>query len=458
MNKKWTLILMTTAVPPIMYAAYKASTLMSSTASKDSKVQEERVRVDNIEDEDTTQNERGVSGSAEEAQEQCRLEQLPSFINLSITWRGSLPETAFQKLSPPSVLVVSAGNRHPDPVPEEKVQVSKNLGAVIVGSLKPNGERSSFSQEHEEVHIMAPSDYDLSSADQEGNRVGFGGTSGSAPLVTGSLAAFEWLSGYHPTAEVAKLLLEKTAIPTQYSHDEPQKNGVGMLNAYKLGMVGKKVKELCGTDKSCIREMIQGEELYEFPKDTEVIDAVETSFPECSVNHCSDRFSICTDKSAVLKQLRKAVFLDTSNKKLWKYLSCVYQSLGFPKDAQGAMSAYKALFGPPQDQRKAYSFCTTDSDCSLVPDNCSAVPTEFLAFSQSEAEVYYVDNCQEKPLCNSKCFCGNEEKLSGKIYFSKCVDSQCQVSTIEDPDYQAPGQNQEVQIEELPSQDSFGNK
>lgn len=449
-NGKIQVILMTTAILPIMYVAYKSNKFMSSKSSENSTMEEEVIGVDDMENEESTQ--RTISGSTNEANQQCLSEKLPSFVNLSIVWNGNLPEIAFQKLSPPSILVVSAGNDHPNNVSEEKVRTSQKLGAILVGSLKPNGERSAFSQEHEEVHIMAPSDYDLSSADQDGNHSRFGGTSGATPLVTGSLAAFEWLSDYHPTAEEAKLLLEKTAIPTQYSYDDPQTNGVGMINAYKLGMVGKKVKELCGTDKLCIREMIQGEELYTFPKDTEVIDAVERAFPECSMNHCSDHFSVCTDKSTVLKRLRKAAFLDTSNKELWKYLSCTYQSLGFPKDAQGAMSVYKALFGPFQNNRKAYSICTTDSECSLVPDNCSVAPTEFLAFSQKEAEVYYVDSCQEKPLCNNKCSCGNEERLAGKIYFSRCINSQCQVNTIEDLNYQES--NQEIQVEGLSPRDS----
>ena len=62
---------------------------------------------------------------------------------------------------------------------------------------------------------MAPGDYYLTSVDGDGNYRQFGGTSGATPLVTGSLAGFEWLSGYHPTAEEAKILLEKTAILTE---------------------------------------------------------------------------------------------------------------------------------------------------------------------------------------------------------------------------------------------------
>ena len=116
-----------------------------------------------------------------------------------------------------------------------------------------------FSQEHEEVHILAPSDSWrlITSSDENGTLRRFGGTSGAVPLVTGSLAGFEWLSGYHPTAKEVKLLLEQTAIPTLSSNVEPRLNGFGMVNAYKLGMVGKRLKEICGTDVSCFKDRIQ---------------------------------------------------------------------------------------------------------------------------------------------------------------------------------------------------------
>ena len=88
--------------------------------------------------------------------------------------------------------------------------------------------------------------------------------------MTGSLAGFEWLSGYHPTAEESKLLLEKTAIRNQHSHDSPGKNGVGIVNAYKLGMVGKKLKEMCGADIYCIRNRMHEDSTYDFPEKMKV--------------------------------------------------------------------------------------------------------------------------------------------------------------------------------------------
>lgn len=126
---------------------------------------------------------------------------------------------------------MSAGNNHPFPLRASKAQASREIDAVVVGSIAPDGQRSGFSQQGREVHVSAPADYYMSSVDRNGNYAKFGGTSGATPLVTGSLAGFEWLSGYHPIAAEAKLLLEKTAIPTLSANKDPRMNGVGMLNA-----------------------------------------------------------------------------------------------------------------------------------------------------------------------------------------------------------------------------------
>ena len=102
------------------------------------------------------------------------------------------------------------------------IRKSKNLDSIIVGSLAPDGYRSDFSQANEEVTIMAPSDNSIITKDLVGRLRQFGGTSGAAPLVTGSLAAFNYMSDYRPTAKLAKILLRNTAIPTRYSNNKPQ--------------------------------------------------------------------------------------------------------------------------------------------------------------------------------------------------------------------------------------------
>ena len=359
--------------------------------------------------------------------EECMANDLPSFVNVSLGWYGSAFGFAFYALSPPSVIVTSAGNSHPNPLSPEKVRISRNINAIVVGSIAPDGRRSHFSQTHEEVHIMAPADSHQSSADEDGNRMGFGGTSGATPLVTGSLAGFEWLSGYHPTAEEAKLLLEKTAIPTIDANKVPQLSGVGMLNAYKLGMVGERLKITCGRNVACFKEMIQNEATYNFPEDQGLLQAVNNAFPHCSSNQCSRGSSrTCEDKGAVFKRLRKAAFLNPSNGELWRNIACIYDSGNFTKNAQGAMSIYKATFGNMDNS--LYTACEVDADCAHVP----ACVSENNIYMLLSANKNYVAECQGRVLCNNKCRCGQleshlpteEQNVFGKRQAS-CVNSQC---------------------------------
>ena len=279
--------------------------------------------------------------------------KVPSFINNSMSWVGdgdqnspvydafkalSLPYyDTFKALSPPSIVVISSGNDYPRPLNRHKARSSKDFDAIAVGSFSPNGMVSEFSSSGEEVHILAPSDQYLLSSSESGNPIRFGGTSGAAPLVTGSLAGFEWLSGYHPTSEEAKFLLEKTALPTIHSYEEPRKNGVGLLNVYKLGMVGKRLKEKCKQeDISCFQREIQKDENYRFSVDEEKIkNDVAGVFPKCTIGATTQEISersSCEDKEKTFKKLRKAVLLNPGRIELWQALSCIYKQNGFSRN------------------------------------------------------------------------------------------------------------------------------
>ena len=208
----------------------------------------------------------------------------PHFINNSMLWLESKDiYEVFRKLSPPAIVITGSGNFFPGRLDKIKSKASKNFDVVIVGSFSPSGFVSDFSNSGEEVHILAPSGDWITSAGKNGEYKKFRGTSGAASLVTGSLAAFEWLSGYHPTSKEAKVLLEKTAIPTLHSHEKPQVNGVGLLNAYKLGEVGKRLKKKC-EDKnlSCFKEEILNEENYHFDVDESLKRDLNRAFPSCS--------------------------------------------------------------------------------------------------------------------------------------------------------------------------------
>ena len=273
------------------------------------------------------------------------LKAIPSaFINVSMEWyeiHRTFQELdlyrVFRKISPLSVIVTAAGNSFPLQIENMKIKASKNLDAILVGSLSPYGFVSSFSQEGEEVYILAPSDHYIISHDQYGNPKLFGGTSGATPLVTGSLAAFEWLSGYHPSPQEAKILLANTALPTLYSQQIPRRNGVGLLNTYKLGMVGKLLREKCqGKGYSCFQQAILNEE-YTFDLDKEKLrDDLERVFPEClfqEYNHV-DPGGTCEERERVFKQLRQSVLLHSEEVELWKVLSCIYRDAGFSVNAE----------------------------------------------------------------------------------------------------------------------------
>ena len=277
--------------------------------------------------------------------------KIPSFINHSMTWGFSeISEEiykAMSRISPPSILVHIAGNNYlkgspsVDPI---KSEFSKNFDSILVGSLSPHGVVSYFSQEGEEVHILAPSHGYLTSVDNDGRYERFGGTSGAAPLVTGSLAGFEWLSGYHPTAKEAKLLLEKTAVPTIHSvFEDPKKNGKGMLNAYKLGKVAQRLKDRCQNNHQCFKEEIKNSKNYQFSADQSVLEDVQSAFPKCSGSDDSAQENDCTFKKKVFKKLRQAVLLDTTNVELWKQLQCIYNQEGFSENALGVETTLWAL-------------------------------------------------------------------------------------------------------------------
>ena len=336
--------------------------------------------------------------------------------------------TTFKSLVPDTTIILAAGYAEgygSQFVPEE-IQASKDYDVIIVGSMDPNGLSSVFSQPHREVHIMAPGSDMLSS--KGGVKEEFNGTSAAAPLVTGSLAGFTWLSGYSPTPRESKILLEKTAVPTMYLNEEPRMHGVGMVNAYKLGMLGKQLKQMCGTNISCFKEKIRDPSSYKFPEDQGLEEDIHQAFPECSPE-CGGIMSddSCSNKAKVFKRLRQAVFLNPSDKKLWASLACIYQHRDFEEASFRAEGIHTALFGPIQEGRFAMDICKQDSDCVLVPP-CSDQVGFFFVMTEARAEIEYA--MQRCPvLCNGKCRCDQTETtgstMKGVNHSSQCVNSWC---------------------------------
>ena len=268
----------------------------------------------------------------------------PHYINNSMNWGESEDiYEVFKELSSSgvskSIVVLTSGNNFPNRLDDLKSKASQDFDVILVGSFSPKGFVSEFSQSGEEVSILAPSDDWLTSVDQKGEYRRFEGTSGATPLVTGSLAGFEWLSGYHPTAKEAKILLEKTALPTLNSFEKPRINGAGLLNAYKLGEVAKRLKEKCKAKAeavSCFKEEILKDELYRFAEDKSLKRDMGRLFPSCSVGKESGDLSVvssCEEKKEVFKRLRESVLL-SPNREFLKSLSCIYKEGGFAQNAE----------------------------------------------------------------------------------------------------------------------------
>ena len=283
----------------------------------------------------------------------------PHYINNSMGWIESKDiYEVFKKLSSakisPTVIVVSSGNSFPKRLDNMKTKASQDFDMIIVGSFSYSGFVSNFSQSSKEVSILAPSDNWITSAGKNGGYKKFGGTSGAAPLVTGSLAGFEWLSGYHPTAKEAKILLEKTALPTLHSFEKPPNNGVGLLNAYKLGEVAKRLKEKCEEKIFCFKKEILKDENYQFEEDKNLSKDLVRVFPACSEKKknlaSSNLSSDCEEKKEVFKRLRKEILLNPSQE-LLKSLSCIYKKAGFTKNAE-ALEKMAIALGTEEELRK----------------------------------------------------------------------------------------------------------
>ena len=438
------------------------------------------------------------SGKTLEEWKKCKARVLPSFINISLSWghyeeyevspgvwdykldeNGNKIERTYtsrfikellKALSPPSVIVVSSGNARNQPIYPAKVQGSKEYDAILVGNMHPVGKRNMDSQGGEELHIMAPSSWYLTSVDKEGDYRRFGGTSGAAPLVTASLAGFELASGYQLSAAESKLLLEKTAIPTISSKQQPRKHGAGLLNTFKMVKVGKRLKKLCGEDRSCFETKLADPAAYDFENKgvPKVLAEVKKAFPECNSEQCSEKSDNCEKKARVFTRLRKKAFLNPNNPELWKALSCVYSSAGFFEESLGYRSFYIASTDTSSavindqtcmDEERCHPVdisCLTDEDCVLAP-RCSygedgrhilyLGPTNLKAIRKNQISICGpLVPCSDIPgAVDADCECGSRVNFQNEYKTAKCVDFQCAVQTqsLENPSEQTPANTEQ---------------
>lgn len=166
---------------------------------------------------------------------------------------------ALPKLAEGRIVVAAAGNHYQE---KNSFRTDPKLKDVIlVGSTNEEGLVSYFSDESPDVTIVAPSDHHLFSPDGIKDN-SFGGTSGAAPLVTGALANVARLLPGISLWEIRDML-EATATPIpalSYS----QKNGVGMLNAYKMVRLAERLEAGWPENRHQIEEMA---EAFDFSKE-----------------------------------------------------------------------------------------------------------------------------------------------------------------------------------------------
>ncbi len=172
------------------------------------------------------------------------MSQSADLINISMEMGGN-GDVAYKAINDAAkngkIFVLAIGNSFPFDASSNQ----KNTTAIRVGSLSPIGNASWFSNESTSIDILAPSDaYVLSVASKNDGKTlaRFGGTSGAAPQVTGSIANVLALVP-KLTIEDLKTLLKATALKTLNADERIQRNGAGTLNAYKLVRVAALMKQ-----------------------------------------------------------------------------------------------------------------------------------------------------------------------------------------------------------------------
>ena len=284
--------------------------------------------------------------------DQCRQNNTcPIYVNNSMQWNSEkIADLVSVMSSRGTTVIASAGN---DAVPIEASQARAGLEekAILVTSLRPSGEPSGFTSYGISATIAAPSDRSIRSYDFAGNPRDFGGTSGAAPLVTGSLGGFTLLNGFPLTTPRAKQLLTKTAlmIPTL-----PRFHllGAGMLNAYKIGMVALRIKQLCGHHVSsvnrqeCLSSLLDKEETYLFEEDsTRLFEGAREFFPACfDTEDVVGSNHLCKREEA-FNDLRRAALLTSSNVTFWKAVRCVEEKYFGTKGIRFLQSLIERLEG-----------------------------------------------------------------------------------------------------------------
>lgn len=167
------------------------------------------------------------------------------------------------------VIVAGAGNRNVEISNDGSYQLH-NLNAIVVGSIDPNGQVSSYSLPSSNVFILAPSGNYLQTITKEKYMGGIystlGKTSGASALVAGTVTDLLSLIPSLTQDEV-KIILRKTALPTSNSKHTKRQHGYGTLNDAKVFYVAQRILESKDFEKMSRIErktFLESYDLYNF--------------------------------------------------------------------------------------------------------------------------------------------------------------------------------------------------
>ena len=305
------------------------------------------------------------------AEDCLRNNNCPLYINNSMGWGNSpIISRLFSIMSSRgATVIVSAGN-NAQPIEEFVMKkASESNRAIIVSSLDPDGFPSNFTNYGDYVTISTGSGTNITSYDFDGNKKDFGGTSGAAPVITGTLGGFTSLSNYPLATHEITHLLTKTAIPMTMLPDGHHL-GAGMLNAYKIGRVGQRIKEQCdhhpsnGGQYECMSDALRVESTYRFQEESgRLFDNAKKSFPECLTESDADH-SLNIDsckKVEDFNNLRRAALLNPENTMIWKVLTCIREK-HFPENPQVTEFYQRMAEAPKSREQKLQSICQSSDE------------------------------------------------------------------------------------------------
>lgn len=260
------------------------------------------------------------------------IERKPALVNLEIHTLSylskhfggydqdtELTKTVLRRMADTSIVVATAGNHYPHGSAGDRP--ARDLGLLLVGSMNPKGWISDFSDESEDVTVLAPADHYQTSIGLGGKFSPFGGTSGAAPLVTGALSnVLSVLPELN--REEAKILLERTALSNAATTVPPNRNGAGMLNALKLVEVAKRLKQRGWPAQRA--KLLQDPGLYDFTAEAGKLSALAKE---------KLRSGNCSMRRKGLEEARSA-FLLNQDPLARSLLIETYDKEAFPVNAQ----------------------------------------------------------------------------------------------------------------------------